>query len=199
MTAKPRLAYFDFPGGRGEDCRIALHIAGVDFVDDRISGDWGERKPHTPWGGVPVYTDEAGRTLGQSNAILAYLGRKHGLHPTDPWDAARHESVMMAMESLREALPGMGLSDAEKKPAREAFAEGPLARWAANIEREIEGPFLSGDRLHVADLKLFVGLSFYLSGGVDHIAPTVFDRWPKLPALHAAVKAHPGVVSWYSR
>lgn len=38
---KPRLAYFDFAGSRGEECRIALHLAGVDFDDVRVAGaDW---------------------------------------------------------------------------------------------------------------------------------------------------------------
>lgn len=196
---QPRLAYFDFPGGRGEDCRLALHLAGVDFVDDRVAGDWGERKPGTPWGGLPVYTDEQGRELGQSNAILAYLGRKHGLHPTDPFEAARQESVMMAMEELRAALPGMGLSDEEKKPARAAFVTDFLTPWATRLERQIRGPFVGGETLTVADLKLFVGLGFYLGGKVDHVASTVFDAWPKLPALHAAVGADPRVQSWYAR
>ena len=32
MTVK--LTYFDFPGGRGEAARIALHLAGVKWIDD---------------------------------------------------------------------------------------------------------------------------------------------------------------------
>ena len=39
--SKPRLIYFDFAGSRGEECRIALHLAGIDFEDVRVkSGDW---------------------------------------------------------------------------------------------------------------------------------------------------------------
>ena len=36
---KPKLMYFDAPVSRGEECRLALHIAGVDFEDVRVSGD----------------------------------------------------------------------------------------------------------------------------------------------------------------
>ena len=32
---RPRLIYFDFAGSRGEECRIALHLAGIDFEDVR--------------------------------------------------------------------------------------------------------------------------------------------------------------------
>ena len=83
---KPRLTYFDFPGGRGEDCRLALHIAGVDFGDDRLDGPaWKERKLDTPFGALPVLTVDGKGQLAQSNAILSYLGRQYRLHPTDPW------------------------------------------------------------------------------------------------------------------
>ena len=33
---KPRLTYFDQAASRGEECRLALFIAGVDFEDNRI-------------------------------------------------------------------------------------------------------------------------------------------------------------------
>lgn len=34
--SKPKLTYFDAPASRGEECRLALHIAGVPFEDNRI-------------------------------------------------------------------------------------------------------------------------------------------------------------------
>src|SRR4051812_10283278 len=52
---KPKLTYFDAPVSRGEECRLALHLAGVEFEDDRIKGpDWPALKPTTPYGSVPV-------------------------------------------------------------------------------------------------------------------------------------------------
>jgi glutathione S-transferase len=36
--AKLKLTYFDFDGGRGEPARLALHIGGIAFEDQRISG-----------------------------------------------------------------------------------------------------------------------------------------------------------------
>ena len=33
---KPKLTYFDIPTSRGEECRLALHVAGVAFEDNRI-------------------------------------------------------------------------------------------------------------------------------------------------------------------
>ncbi len=195
------LSYFDFPGGRGEDCRIALHIAGVPFTDDRVRGaDWPQRKALTPYGALPVITVD-GRALGQSNAILSFIGRQHELHPADAWEAARHEAVMASIEDLRAQIDATsrGKEGDEKKAAREAFAAGPLLRWAADIEREVVGPFLGGDALQVADLKLFVVMKWFTSGGLDHISADCFSGFPKLVGHHAAARAHPGVTSWYAR
>ena len=48
---KPKLIYFDAPVSRGEEVRLALHIAGVDFHDERIKFDqWPAMKPTTPYG-----------------------------------------------------------------------------------------------------------------------------------------------------
>ena len=35
---KPRLVYFDFAGSRGEECRIALHLAGPVSSTEQLSG-----------------------------------------------------------------------------------------------------------------------------------------------------------------
>ena len=38
---KPKLTYFDAPASRGEECRLALHLSGVDFEDVRVKApEW---------------------------------------------------------------------------------------------------------------------------------------------------------------
>ncbi|MEZ4316248.1 MAG: glutathione S-transferase family protein [Myxococcota bacterium] len=195
------LTYFDFAGSRGEECRLALHIAGIPFTDDRIDPPtWGKRKAGSPWGSLPVLEVD-GRSLGQCNAILQWVGRTGGLLPSEPWEAARHESILAACEDLRHSFqPALREKDADrKKAAREAFAAGYLQRWAADLEREIQGPFVGGADLSVADLKVYVCTNWFLSGVVDHVPTDVFAGFPKVLALHAAVKQHPAVQAWYAR
>ena len=50
----------------------------------------------------------------------------------------------------------------------------------------------------VANLKIYVAISTFINGGIDHIPADVFKAFPKLTALHAAVKAHPKVAEWQS-
>ncbi len=197
-----RLTYFDFPGSRGEECRLALFVNGVDFEDRRVKGEtWKELKPTTPYGSVPTLEREGRGTLAQANAILSYIGRSYGHHPKDAWDAARHEAVFSAVEELRGAIAPTGdtQDEGEKKQRREAFADGYLQRWCASIEKQIQGPFFEGDDLHLADIKLFVICQALMNGAYDHIGASAFESFPKLRALHQAVAEHPKVRAWRER
>lgn len=199
---KPRLIYFDAPVSRGEECRLALHIAGVDFEDIRIdSAQWRTMKEQTPYGALPVLELPGRPPLAHSNAILMLIGRMHGLHPTDDFEAAQHEGMMQHVEDLRGVVgPTIWMPDAEKKAAREKIAADYLPAWARAAERNIAGaPFFGGAKLNVVDLKLHMAVRWFLGGKVDHIPATIFAGCPKLMQVHDAVRDHPGVKSWYAK
>ncbi len=194
------LTYFDFEGSRGLECRLALTAAGMAYQDIRLSHEqWAAQKPSTPFGALPLLSD-GNRQIAQSNAILTYVGRTSGMHPTDPWQAAEHEALMQSVEDLRSKLPdGKGQTPEEKKAAREAFAAGWLSQWAATVDGRIAGPFVDGQALQVADIKVYVIVRSLLSGTFDHIPSSVFEPFPKLLALHAAVDAHPAIAGYFRK
>jgi len=199
---KPKLTYFDAPTSRGEECRLALFAAGVDFTDNRIArADWPSLKPTMPFGSLPVLEVEGKPPVSQSNAILAYVGRRHGLLPKDEWEAFRLESLLSACEDLRAVVGGtFGIQDPEElKRRRAALVEGPLRTWAGNMEKQIKGPFAGGSELSVADIKLYVLGGWFKKGVLDHVPADVLAPFPKLEAVHANVSAHPKVVAWYAR
>lgn len=200
---KPKLTYFDAPVSRGEECRLALHVAGVDFEDVRIKvADWPALKPKTPFGSLPTLELPGRPPLAQSNAILALIGRMHGLHPQDPFEAARHEAMMAHVEDLRHAIgPSLRIQDsAEKKKARERLATTTLPSWGENAEKQIgDGPFFGGSSVHVVDFKLFVAVRWIQSGVLDDIPKDVFAPFPKLIRVHDSVRDHAAVRAWYAR
>lgn len=200
---KPKLTYFDAPVSRGEECRMALYVAGVDFEDDRVkNAEWPAVKAASPYGAVPVFTVAGHPPIAHSTAILTLIGREHGLHPKDNYEAARHEGMMSFVEEMRHHVgPTMRIKDeAEKKAAREAIATGYLPTWAAHAEKQItDGPFLSGATLMVADIKLYMGVRWFRSGVVDHIPASVFDAFPKLVRHHDAVAAEPRIAAWRAK
>jgi glutathione S-transferase len=201
--SRPRLIYFDFAGSRGEECRIALHVAGVDFEDVRVqSKDWPAMKDSTPFGGLPVLEIPGRAPLAHSNAILVFIGRQHQLHPLDSFEAARHEALMCAVEDLRHTIsPTLRITDPEqRRVAREALASNEIRFWGSHVERQLrEGPFVGGAALQVADLKLYMMARWLMSGALDHIPTSVLDHCPKLQRLHKAVCEHSGVKSWLAR
>ena len=200
---KPRLIYFDFAGSRGEECRLALHVAGVDFEDVRVKGpDWPAMKASTPFGAMPVLELPGKPPLAHSNAILVLIGRLHGLHPADDFEAACHESLMCAVEELRHTISTtLRVSDPEQKRlAREALAAHELHTWGSQVERQLgDGPFIGGSALQVADLKLYMLVRWLVSGVIDHVPTTVLDHCPRLLAVFRAVGAHSGVKAWQDR
>lgn len=202
--SKPRLIYFDAPVSRGEECRLALHLADIDFEDVRITRrDWPALKPDTPFGTLPVLEIPGRPPIGQTNAILVLIGRRHGLHPADDFEAARHEAVMSHVEDLRSHVtPTLRITDeVEKKKARETLAESYLPAWAAFAERQIAdaGPFFAGDKLHIVDLKLHRAVHWFASGIIDHVPATVFSAFPKLNRIYESVRDHAGVKTWYAK
>jgi glutathione S-transferase len=201
--SKPKLTYFDAPASRGEECRLALHVAGVEFEDVRLGPpEWAALKPRTPFGAMPLLEMPGHPVLAQSNAILVLVGRLHGLHPKDPFEAARHEAMMQHVEDLRAAVtPSLRMKDAdERKKAREHLASTVLPEWAGQTEKQMtgDGPFFGGAAPHVVDFKLFVVARWLRSGVLDHIPATVLEPFPKLNRVHDAVRDHARVKAWYA-
>jgi len=201
---RPKLTYFDGAFSRGEECRLALSLAGVDFEDNRLSRDaWIALKPTSPFGSLPIFEVEGHAPLAQCNAILELIGRMHDLHPADPWEAARHMEMMCHVEDLRHQLsPTLRISEPEaKRAAREKIATGYLPTWAANAEKHIlgDGPFFAGAKPHVVDLKLHMAVRWFAGGAVDYIPATIFADFPRLNRVHDAVRDHAAVKAWYAR
>lgn len=199
---KPRLIYFDAATSRGEECRLALHLAGIDFEDVRIKiEDWPAHKARMPYGSLPVLELPGYPALAHSNAILVLIGRRHGLHPTDEFEAARQEGLMQHVEDLRAKVsPTLRMGEAEKKTARESLVAEYLPQWAQSVERQLgDGPFVGGKSISVADLKLYMVVRWLGSGMLDHVPATIFAVCRKLIGVHDAVRDHAGVKSWYAK
>ncbi|HEY3497841.1 MAG TPA: glutathione S-transferase family protein [Polyangiaceae bacterium] len=199
---KPRLTYFDSPRSRGEECRLALVLAGVDFEDRRLAREeWPALKATTPFGGLPIFEIEGKPPVSQSNAILGYIGRRYGLFPQDDWETLRLDSLMAAAEHIRLLISGtFDIKDKEELAKKRAeLADGPIKAWGASLEKQIVGPFAAGSAISVADVKLFVVAGWLKSGVLDHIPANVLDAFPKLETLYQSVLSHPKVAAWRAR
>ncbi|WP_273597574.1 glutathione S-transferase family protein [Roseateles koreensis] len=200
--SKPKLTYFDAPVSRGEECRLALHLTGVDFEDARIKmADWPALKSQMPYGSLPVLELPGRAPIAHANAILVLIGRRHGLHPSDDFEAARHEGMMQHVEDLRGVVgPTIRMEEQEKRRVREHLVANYLPGWAAAAEKNISHkPFFGGDTLQVVDLKLHMAVRWFIGGNVDHIPASIFSHCPNLIGVYEAVRDHAGVKGWYAK
>jgi hypothetical protein len=127
-----KLTYFDIHGGRGEPARLAMHIGGVAFEDNRISfQEFGARRSTYPFNRVPKLEID-GVELSQCNSINRYVGKLAGLYPSDALQAAYCDEAMDAVEDIvAQVLVTFPMDEAEKKAAREALAEGSISTLKA--------------------------------------------------------------------
>lgn len=201
--AEFKVTYFDMAGSRGEDVRLALVIAGRTFEDIRVDREaFLKLKPDLPFGSLPVLEIEGHGVFSQTNAILRLIGRLCDLYPQEPYEAARHDALMDAVEDLRHRIgPTARIQDAAaKRAARQELATDVIPRWGRGVERLIgQGPFVGGERPGVADIKLYMMDRWLSSGVLDDIPKDVLDDCPRLKAVARGIAAHPAVLGWYAK
>lgn len=202
--AKLKLAYFDFDGGRGEPARLALHIGGIPFEDERVSlKDWPQSRDRTPFQALPTLEVDS-KVVSQSNSINRYVGKLAGLYPKDDWQALLCDEVMDAAEEIGTRIGNtMDLPADAKKKAREELAAGRITRYLEQLQARLKaagGEYFADKRLTVADLKVFMWTRWLRSGALDHIPKDLVDRVAPLLVKHfERVASHPKVAEYYQR
>lgn len=196
------LHYWPIPF-RGQFVRMVLAHAGATWREADTSEvvDQHERAPAdqlVPHMGAPLLTDHAaGVTLAQTQAILAYLGHKHGLIPADPVRAAfTHKVIADANDVLYE----MTRYNGNQFWTGDAWAEyrPRLTRWMTIFEdlgrrhglTAETGHILGTDNPGIADLATHA-----LWGIMTRQLPTLrplFDKTaPAIAALSDRIAALP--------
>ena len=197
---KLKLTYFDFPGGRAEPARLALHLGGIPFEDFRFApSSFPEVRKTTPLNQVPtLHVDDAQVT--QSDAITRYAGKLAGLYPTDPFQALLCDEILGALEDVNIKLGAtFGLTGEALEASRNALVSGAITQYLHWLESQLEshgGQYFSDNRLTIADLKAFVLVRWLCSGKLDHIPADLVDSVaPKAHMLRIA--SMPAIAQYY--
>jgi len=91
-AAGPKLHYFPL-NGRGDFVKILFEDAAAPytFVPHSLGGH--KALTFLPYGQLPVLEDQCGHVTAQTGAIVRLVARKLNQYPSNPYDAARAESV----------------------------------------------------------------------------------------------------------
>lgn len=199
---KLKLTYFDFPGGRAEPARLAMHIGGIPFEDYRFApNDFSEVRKLTPLNQVPtLHVNDV--QITQSDAITRYVGKLAGLYPEDAFQALLCDEVTGALEDINIKIGAtFGLTGDDLQKARDALATGALPKYLQWLQHQLEshgGEFLADHRLTIADLKAFVILRWLSSGKLDHIPSELIESVaPKLKDYMHRIAKHPAIAHYY--
>lgn len=209
------LFYWPQIPGRGEFVRLALEYAGADYVDvarqdekavmSLIASKDAARPPF-----APPYLRDGDLVVGQTAAILLYLGPKLGLTPADAADALWTHQIQLTIADLvgeaHDSHHPVGLGDyyEDQKPeARRRAKEFRRKRipkffnWLETIlERNPAGPaWLVGDGLTYADLSAFQAVTGLLYA-FPKAASETLEGMPKLAALAVRVSEQPTVKAY---
>jgi len=201
---KLKLTYFDFDGGRGEPARLALHIGGIPFEDERISPkDWPQLRDRAPFQALPTLAVDD-KVVAESNSINRYLGKLAGLYPKDDWQAMLCDEVMDAAEDIGTRIANtIDLPADAKKKAREELAAGGITRYLEQLQTRLKaagGEYFADQRLTVADLKICMLVRWLRSGALDHIPKDLVDRVAPLLVKHfERIVGRPDVAKYYER
>ncbi len=203
QMSKYKLTYFDFDGGRGEPVRIALHAAGVDFEDHRITFDeFMETRTDMRFNCSPELEID-GVTVTQSNSMLRYVGKMAGLYPEDDLQALYCDEAMDAIEDLLHRIgPTFGLEGDELKAAREKLSDGWISVFIKGLAEILEragGDYFADNRLTVADLKVYMQIRMLRAGTLDHVPTDLVDKLaPSLVRHEERVGNDPIVTAYYA-
>ncbi|TGE02514.1 glutathione S-transferase [Methylobacterium nonmethylotrophicum] len=204
-----------WPGiqGRGEFVRLALEEAGATYVDvardegiDALMAGLAAEGPGRP-PFAPPYLRDGDLVVGQTAAILLYLGPRLGLVGESEADRIwTHQIQLTLADAVAEAhdshhpiASGLYYEEQWQEAARRAadFRENRIPKYLGWLERVLgsnpAGPrHLVGDRLSYADLSLF-----QLVEGLAYAFPQATERalavTPKVVALHRLVAARPRI------
>jgi len=203
------ITYFGI-GGRAAPLRAAAFLGGISYRDRFLSGkQHGMQKAQGKrrWAGIPELTlhDKDGNdvaTIGQSNVCLTLIGKMSGLYPEgNVVQQALIDEILGACEDTMGLLaPSFPVKDPEKKKAMrlELMKDGKFPYWFQKFENRLKENeargcnkgFLVGDTMTIADLKLYLHLSFLCSGEVDYIdGDTLLKPVPKLSAYLKMMEA----------
>ncbi|MBW2161663.1 MAG: glutathione S-transferase family protein, partial [Deltaproteobacteria bacterium] len=115
------------------------------------------------------------------------------------------DEVMDAVEDIisQQGVTMFMKDEAQKKAAREALAEGPIAIYLERIQKMLDargGEYFADGRLTVADLKVMVWVRSLGSGILDYVRADLPDKLaPKLVEHLDRVLGHPKVDEYYAR
>jgi glutathione S-transferase len=196
------LTLFDYlPSQNAWKVRLLLNHLGLPYrsVPVSIFEGEGQREDYlriNPTGTVPAIRLDDGRTLAESNAILAYLADGTAYLPSDPFERAKVQQWLHFEQERVESVIGslrywtMTGKLARRPPELVEMKRKQALRTLEILERELTArSFLADDRYSIADMSVFAYASRAAEAGLS------LEPYPGFRAWIARVRSQPGFLA----
>jgi glutathione S-transferase len=188
----PKLVYFAVRG-RSQSLRYLVRDLGIALEEEHVDfAKWPSIKPTTPFGQLPVLHDGE-LQIAQSNAILRYFARKHGLYGENDVEAVTIDALNDTQEDFRLGYLKLIYQqyEAEKENYIKALPE-KLAVFETHLKKNHKGEgFFVGKKISFIDYQMYDILDNHLL-----LAPHSLDAFPALKAFHARIGAPPNIAKY---
>ncbi|XP_033112195.1 glutathione S-transferase-like [Anneissia japonica] len=180
--------------GRAEPIRLLLLDNGVDFEDELVTyADFPKIKATLPFRQVPVLYD-GDLVCAQSNAILRYLARKHGLYGSNDLEAFKIDMFNDGVEDLRVAYTNMIYRNYAGK---DEFVNDKCPVQLEILENLFKanngggaGGFAAGEKISFMDYNFYNLLDILLV-----LSPPILDKYAVLKGYHQRMSARPKIAA----
>src|SRR6185437_4874146 len=196
------LTLFDYlPSQNAWKVRQLLHHLDRPYRTEIVSifegaGRSGNYLSVSPTGTVPAIRLDDGRTLAESNAILAYLADGTPYLPSDPFERAKVQQWLHFEQERVESVIGslrywtLTCNLAQRPPALGEMKRTRALRTLRSLARELAArSYLANDRYSIADMSVFAYSSRAEEAGIS------LEPHPHFRAWIARVQAEPGFLA----
>merc|ERR1712168_714379 len=195
-----KLRYFN-ARGRAECIRWVLEYAGAQYEDVRFEREaWPEEKKKMLTGMVPELEYD-GFTLGETNAIVSFLGKELKLAGKDHMEEARCEMIanMITDFMAKGGKLRVETDEAKKKALKAEFMEQTIPQFFGLMVKMLEvnkGKTLVGNGVTYADIILVC-----LLDSITHFDPQAAKMQlpPPLDQLNKMIRENPKIKAWLEK
>ena len=199
-----KLYYWDFAFWRAECVRLALFCGDVPFEDVRdAKKDDMKAAGKLAFGALPVMEVD-GKILSQTQVMAVYSAKIAGIHPSDPWFAAKVDEVINGCTDVTSTIGStFSMEATEKIKVRETLAAegGRLRMHMGGLEKLCiengNNGYTVSETTTVSDFALWRLAGWFSSGNLDGIQKDyISSNFPAITKVVNTVEAMPKVQEW---
>ncbi len=173
------------PGACSQAAHILLHETGLEHSSEKVdirakkTADGGDYFAINAKGAVPALRLDGGEVLTENGAVLQYIGDQAGDDSLLPASGLHRYRVVEWLSYLgSDVHKSFGpLFNPASSDEVKAGARDMVAKKFDYLESQLDGDYLTGDKMSVADPYLFAMLGWPAKLGID------LSRWPRLTAF----------------